>query len=275
MFTAQFSEFSFGYALTDNFLHSGLPCTPHAPVFPSLYAEGSTGGGYDVRIPFHPVPLFLQFKIPQVMHRTSANMPSGFSPPYLRMHLRTKRPNQHRLLRRLEAAGNVVFYATPDFWVTPDLDTHFWNQRVQLESWYVRPSDIGPLNSKPHHVAYEQGNPLGWVCSVPRRLEGRHDAEHFGSAISRAVREAPRQEPTRFFQELSAQIRELTARDFGESPELDLDAKLPELPRRKGDGARTPRDVVVSIETRRAGREAAYLAQVRLSCTLIVTGRDQ
>jgi len=274
MFTAQFSEFSYGYALTDNIFHSGLPCTPHAPVFPSLYAEGMAGGGYDVRIPLHPMPLFLQFKIPQVMRRASTNMPNGFSTPYLRMHCRTKRPNQHRLLRQLEVGGNVVYYTTPDFWITPDLDSHFWHQRVQFESWYIRPSDIGPLNAQAHHIAYEQGNPSGWVCSDPRRLEGRYDAEHFGSVIDRAVKEARRQEATEFFQGVASQIRELTLRDFGLVPEFDLERALPERPIRKGDVEPPAQAAVVPVATRRAGREAAYLAQVRLSCTLIVTGRD-
>jgi hypothetical protein len=272
MFNAQFSEFSYGYALTDNILHSGLPCTPHAPVFPSLYAEGSAGGGYDVKIPAHPVPVFLQFKIPQVMRRASSKMPNGFSPPYRRMHLRTKRPNQHRLLRQLEDGGNVVYYTTPDFWETADLDDFFWNQRVQFESWYVSPSAIGALNSRPHHIAYERGNPVGWRCSDPERLEGRYDAEHFGSAIGRAVREAPPRDATEFFQTLSAQIRELTRRRIREAPEFDLDRGLPEQPKERSE---PPREFIVPLRTRRAARQAAYLAQVRLSCTLVVTGRDQ
>jgi hypothetical protein len=132
MYLSLFTEFSFGYALTDNLIHAGLPSTSAAPVFPSLIAEGSAGGGYDVKIPARPVPLFLQFKIPQVVRRRSVNMPPGFAKPYLRMHLRTKRPNQHRLLLRLEAKGNLVAYATPGFWTTKDLDTHFVNQRASL-----------------------------------------------------------------------------------------------------------------------------------------------
>jgi len=190
------------------------------------------------------------------------------------MHLRTMRPNQHRLLRQLEAAGNVVYYATPDFWVTPALDSHFWHQRVPFESWYIRPSDIGPLNSQAHHIAYEEGNPFGWVCSKPRRLEGRFDAEHFGSLIDRAAAEARRQEPTQFFRTVAGQIRKLAGRDFGEESEFDLERPLLERPSRKGEVKREPQDDTVSLETRRAGREAAYLAQVRMSCLLIVTGRD-
>lgn len=274
MFNAQFSEFSYGYALTDNILHSGLPCTPHAPVFPSLYAEGTAGGGYDVRIPRYPVPIFLQFKIPQVMRRRSANMPPGFWPPYMRMHIRTRRPNQHRLLRQLESRGNEVYYATPDFWITPDLDTYFWQQRVHVESWYIRPSAIGALDSLPHHVAYERGNPIGWRCSKPHRIEGRFDAEAFGSQINRGVATAARQEPTTFFRALADQIREVTIEDrrFAVEPQLE-DIELPPQ-KQPSDEVRRRTRYAVPLETRRAGRAAAYLAQVRLSCTLIVTGRD-
>src|SRR6266446_3142726 len=114
MQTAQFSEFSYGYTITDNIIHGGFPGVPAAPFFPSLISEG-TSGGFDVKIPLRPVPLFLQFKIPQVVSRASAKMPDAFSPPYFRMHLRTKRPNQHQLLLDWEAAGNLVCYATPDF----------------------------------------------------------------------------------------------------------------------------------------------------------------
>src|SRR5439155_11530410 len=103
-----------------------------------------------------------------------------------------RRPNQHRLLQQLENAGKIVYYATPDFWLTPDLDDYFWNQRVQFESWYIAPSAIGPLDTRAHHVAYERGNPIGSRCSDPERLEGRYDAEHFGSSITKAGRQAAR-----------------------------------------------------------------------------------
>lgn len=57
------SEFSYGYALTEEFIfRSGMPLRA-APLFPSLLSEGKTGGGFDVSIPFVGYPLFLQFKL--------------------------------------------------------------------------------------------------------------------------------------------------------------------------------------------------------------------
>jgi hypothetical protein len=254
MYSSLFTEFSYGYALTDNIIHAGLPSTPAAPVFPSLIAEGSAGGGYDVQIPAGPVPLFLQFKIPQVVRRRSGNMPPGFAKPYLRMHLRTKRPNQHRLLLKLEALGNIVAYATPDFWRTKDLDRHFVNQRVHLETCYFLPSDIGPLDEASHYVAYCPGMPDAWIFSDPKLFPGKFRSEAFGERISAAVADAEVQEPLQLFDRLKSMLIEITGREL-----------LPQAAAHLNEG----------IESRiaRAAREVAYLAQVRLGCTFAVAGR--
>ncbi len=267
MYTSQFSEFSYGYALTDNILHSGLPATATAPVFPSLIAEGSSGGGYDVQIPLHPVPIFLQFKIPQVVWRRSFKMPAGFTKPYLRMHLRTKRPNQHRLLLDLEASGKLVAYATPDFWQTNQLDAYFAAQEVPVRTRYFTPSEIGPLDDKQHQVAYCTGNPTAWLFSEPHKLDGRFDAESFGKKISTAVRSARRQDPLEFLNQLSSMISKLTIsrRPRDSRAETASPSHLPPKMKREHEFS----------EIARAAREAAYLAQVRLGCTLVITGKKQ
>src|ERR1700690_2714236 len=69
MIWPQFSEFSFGYALTDNLVNKVLTGSKGVPVFPSLQEEGKQGGGYDVKIPLRSAPLFLQFKLPQIVRR--------------------------------------------------------------------------------------------------------------------------------------------------------------------------------------------------------------
>ena len=71
----EFSEFSYGFALTDSLLAIIAERIGTAPVFPSLIQEGKAGGGYDVKIPALPVPIFLQFKIPRVLVRGSALRP--------------------------------------------------------------------------------------------------------------------------------------------------------------------------------------------------------
>jgi hypothetical protein len=293
MFTAQFSEFSYGYAMTDNILHSGLPHSPHSPVFPSLFAEGTSGGGYDVKIPLRPVPIFLQFKIPQVVRRRSDQMPPGFAVPYLRMHLRTKRPNQHQLLLDLEARGKLVYYVVPDFWTTRTLDRHFIEQRVPARSWYISPSRIGPLDSDPHYVAYRLGNDTAWRHSKPHLLNGQFGAENFAKDLDHAVATAERQEPLSFFQRTAREILELTKReepilesiseDEGIAPEADV--LKPTTEKRaveKSEGPQKSKRPPTTMKSREdslrpvivAAREVAYIAQVRLGCSFLITGAD-
>jgi hypothetical protein len=267
MYHSTFSEFSYGFALTDNIMRIGLPCTPTAPVFPSLIAEGSSGGGYDVQIPLHPVALFLQFKIPQVVRRRSLKMPTGFTKPYLRMHLRTKRPNQHRLLLDLEASGKVVAYATPDFWRTAELDAYFTAQEVHLRTRYFAPSDIGALDDKAHQVAYCTGNPTAWLFSEPHKLAAKSDSEAFGGRISVAVRKACKQEPLDFLYGLRATIHELT-----QSKRRAESSAAPSV------GTEPHKSLIHEGKYSKvalAAREVAYLAQVRLGCTLVITGRKE
>ena len=45
----EFSEFSYGYALTDELIHWNGTKLKAAPVFPSLYDEGA-GKGYDLKL---------------------------------------------------------------------------------------------------------------------------------------------------------------------------------------------------------------------------------
>lgn len=276
MYTASFSEFSYGYAITDNILHSGLPHTSHAPVFPSLVAEGATGGGHDVKIPLRPVPVFLQFKIPQVVRRRSDYMPPGFSPPYLRMHLRTKRPNQHQLLLELEATQPLVFYATPNFWSVDRLDRFFATQQVHQQSLYIRPSAIGSLDNRSHHVAYRRGDSIVWVRSEPFRLEANPGAEQFAREVDTAVRRAERREPIRFLRQLAADISAVSHQETPLLPQ-DIAIDVPvdhDLQERAAKGDPEAQRLLEARRISIAAREVAYASQVRLGCTLLITGSD-
>jgi hypothetical protein len=181
-------------------------------------------------------------------------MPAGFTKPYLRMPLRTKRPNQHSLLLDLESKGNLVAYATPNFWTTEDLDTHFISQRVHLETCYFSPTDIGLLDDKSHYVAYCPGMSDAWVFSVPHQFKGHFRPHSFGERITAAVKEAEKQEPLGFLETLRNQIVELTGRD------------VPTL-----SPTHSPK---VESRVSRAAREVAYLAQVRLGCAFADAGRQ-
>jgi hypothetical protein len=63
--TPNISEFSYGYALTNDLMRRYSLNSEGAPRFPSLRQEGQTGGGYDVELP--RIALFLQFKLSRYM----------------------------------------------------------------------------------------------------------------------------------------------------------------------------------------------------------------
>ena len=116
--TLDYTEFSFGYAFTENLVRSvpALPST--APYFPNLRQEARHG--YDVRIDLLGRLLFFQFKLPQRLVRRSAkeidehSLP-GIRVPFFRMPLmRRCHSDQHARLMELEVTHpDAVFYATP------------------------------------------------------------------------------------------------------------------------------------------------------------------
>ena len=92
-----FSEFSYGYALTSGLIHwHGISITA-TPVFPSNYQEGQPGGGYDVMLKRPGMHLFLQFKLSHCMVGSNAKeVRAGmFAPPFYRMYLRPTRHSRH------------------------------------------------------------------------------------------------------------------------------------------------------------------------------------
>jgi hypothetical protein len=130
------------------------------PVFPSLTEEGKTGGGFDVKLP--GLPLFFQFKVPEILTGSRASEAPILGLPYYRMKLRPlKYSNQHNLLLALEAAGNDVFYACPEINLPDQLNDAFINQTVEDRTWFFRPSTFGGLDQEEHYVAYAFGASAG------------------------------------------------------------------------------------------------------------------
>jgi hypothetical protein len=65
-----YTEFSYGYAFTENLIRSHPTGAMGAPVFPNLVQEAKLG--YDVQIQLPAVPLFFQFKLPDRMEKGTA-----------------------------------------------------------------------------------------------------------------------------------------------------------------------------------------------------------
>lgn len=205
---SEFSEFSYGYALVDNLARGGgWGGLAGAPRFISLLEEGSAGGGYDVALNFVARPLFLQFKIPQIMRRRSSGpkgMPPGFHTPYYRMHLRTERVNasgmtQHEQLMELERQNPLsVFYVTPRFHTSEELNEHYLNHRVHDETeWFplsgFDPAD--PLTREPHRIAYGNAPGMCVVQSTPFLFKERMSFNAAADRLGVKLRDTAPSEP--------------------------------------------------------------------------------
>ena len=101
MMRPDISEFSFGFALTDEIINGTTFPLSAAPFFPSLIQEGRSGG-YDVRLDRPGMPLFLQFKLSDCMVSRGAKEIKDLrlfsDPPFYRMKLRPSRySRQHQI----------------------------------------------------------------------------------------------------------------------------------------------------------------------------------
>lgn len=186
------SEFSYGFALTDELIHWHGSSITAAPVFPSLYEEGQAGGGYDVMLRRPGLPLFLQFKLSDCMVRSSAKeVKDGlFTVPFYRMPIRPSRlSKQHEMLLELESKGNEVYYSAPAFHTPEELNDAYFNYNVKERSLWLRPSRIGSLqDERDHHVAFTlPGTPQ--FCSKPQPLDAKGDFDEFSQDIMAAFKQ--------------------------------------------------------------------------------------
>ena len=171
-----YTEFSFGYAFTENLLRSSATRPFAAPHFPNLVQEGVLG--YDVKIDLPGHPLYFQFKLPELMVKNSAAEISiyaldGIDVPFFRMSLtRTSVSKQHMNLIKLEKESpDSVFYASPALKHINAFNAAYLSATVHRETAFFSPKKIGPLpDTKQHSVAYNTTMDTAWLRSEPQRL---------------------------------------------------------------------------------------------------------
>ena len=165
------SEFSYGYALTEQLTQTGTGTLIAAPLFPSLIEEGQPNVGFDVHIPYPVTPLFLQFKLSHRLERRSAGEYALLGGGYYRMHLRPSRfSSQHNALLNLESRGEQVFYAAPLFHRMEQLSAAYLARSVVERSAFFPPSAIGALpDHYDHHVSFTATQ--AYFCSEPKRID--------------------------------------------------------------------------------------------------------
>jgi hypothetical protein len=218
-----FSEFSYGFALTREICERWKGGLRAAPVFPSLIEEGRAGGGYDVRVKGPGFPLFLQFKISEYMTRASAGEWGQFGSQYYRLWLHAPRhSDQHKLLLRRDRAPNVVLYAAPAIHKLRDLNRAFLTGSVLAASIFFRPRAIGPLpDDDAHCIAFQRGSGLAWLCSEPVQVPVAAFGDGLRNTLSHLSSQFPLHEPTDDFFGQMAQDLEAEARE-----EIELDEPL-------------------------------------------------
>jgi hypothetical protein len=184
---ARLTEFSYGYCVTEELANGTGPGFKAAPYFPSLYAEGKEGGGFDVQL---GSALFLQFKLSDELTRSYATEAKLglLNPTFFRFSLhRRDRSTQHQMLIELEAVkGNQVYYIAPGFAQLVSLDSAYQGRTVVSESALFSPSDIGPLVDDGYHtVAFRLDNAVGWFLSKPKEIPVRHQRELLKKALTK------------------------------------------------------------------------------------------
>ncbi len=171
-----YTEFSFGYAFTENLIRSSVTGPKAAPVFPNLAQEAYKG--YDVRIDLPGLPLFFQYKLPELMKRNTAfeiktyNL-TGLKIPFFRMPLMpASLSKQHELLIKLEKKyPQTVLYASPGMPDRRAFNRAYTKGDVHRKSVFFSPGDIGTLpDGKPHSIAYCDSLAFAWMCSDPKEI---------------------------------------------------------------------------------------------------------
>ncbi|MEW9614402.1 hypothetical protein AB3G45_11305 [Shinella sp. S4-D37] len=171
-----YSEFSYGYAFTENLIRGSASAPTGAPIFPNLVQEAKAG--YDVRIDYPAVPLFFQYKLPELMTRARAFEIAGGQCPGLTLDffrialMRRDVSDQHQLLIDWEGRyPGQVFYAAPCLKDGAAFNKAYNAVEVARSSALFSPDEIGPLpDDKVHTIAYKPGLSYGYFCSEPREI---------------------------------------------------------------------------------------------------------
>ena len=169
----ELSEFSYGFALTNELV--GWTALYSAPIFPSLIEEGKEAGGYDVKLDYPAVPLYLQFKRSHCMTRRSAKEIKAYKAalnlPFYRFSITERnRSFLHTSLVELDDGNNLVFYAAPRFHLLIQINEAWNTGQVANRSVFIAPREIGLIeDDESHHIAFDSTH--AYFCSDPRQID--------------------------------------------------------------------------------------------------------
>ncbi len=203
----EFSEFSYGFALTRELCERAWGDLEVAPVFPSLVEEGRQG--HDVHLDMPGNPIFIQFKRAEYMVRPTAMEWDLFNAPYYRFWLHAPRhSDQHELLLERDQNPNLVYYAAPSTHRVTDLNRAFMSRTVVDESVFFRPRDIGVLpDANAHCIAFQPGAHFGYRCSEPEEISVHSVGAAVLEKLAAELQEMdPVPDPRLYFAELAERL---------------------------------------------------------------------
>lgn len=132
-----------------------------------------------MQIGFPAVPLFCQYKLPELMTRASAVEIAGGLCPGLTLEffrialMRRDLSDQHQLLIDWEGRyPGQMFYAAPSLRDCAAFNAAYNGASAVSHSVLFSPVDIGPLpDDKVHTTAYKPSLSYGYFCSEPRQFK--------------------------------------------------------------------------------------------------------
>ncbi|WP_237881030.1 hypothetical protein [Pseudomonas sp. PGPR40] len=255
----EMSEFSYGFAFTNELITSPGGHVIAAPEFPSLQKEGKPGGGYDVKIPFGS-PLFLQFKLSHYLERTNCKEYGLMGGAYYRWHLHALRHSaQHDLLLELESRGNEIYYVVPAFHQTAELNAHYLSKQIVERSVRFRPSDIGVLPDDDEHYVVFNSLPLAYRCSDdPSLIKAQLMGDLLGATQDRRV------------------PRDLNEAGIHQIGQTIVDALRESRTRRSlvGHKSVNPDEVARAIDDQPTLRTLAFVSRTVLDSELLIVRRE-
>ena len=128
----------------------------------SLAEEGNLG--FDVRLSYPCLTLFLQFKLSDYLTRRPTKYWDYYNEPYFRFDITPLSiSRQHNLLKCLADRGEEVFYVAPLFWRSNEFNRAFIDNQISGRSIWLPVKALPRLTDyDPHHVTFTGTMDAAW-----------------------------------------------------------------------------------------------------------------
>jgi hypothetical protein len=199
---SEFSEFSYGFALSFEIMNGLGSAISGTPLFPSLFEEAQKG--YDVDFTLAGWPLFLQFKLADYLSIGNSKQYSFYGSPYFRFSIRPiNKSKQHNLLKDLSKEEPEVYYVAPSFYKLVSLNDLFKSVSIFMQSVFVPLTDLPSIHGNEQHcVTFRSSSgPWKWHSDNSFDLRGVYSGEEWLIHIKERMSQ-PRNLDIRYFKKL-------------------------------------------------------------------------